>query len=322
MANGSSRLIGWTGAGVLIAMSCSDSEPAITEGAAAVLPREVPATPGATSDAGGAASELDAGTSPAALTSELDGLVRAGTANAGAYTEVDRSDLDDLLSLALVHAETPGGLGPASATCASTAVAFRFDRAQAAVLCQDVRYDSAACAAKAVDLYGFDRDSSVALCAQRGSTETADCAATVFTTLGFSRTQAVFVCADRDGADVARCVSSAFRSGAFDRTQTVALCAHRGAATTADCALRALNLYGFSRDQAVALCANRGAPETALCASAAVSLHGFSRDQALVLCANRGQTGNADCAARLLPLGFTRDQAIVACRRPKTTLVP
>lgn len=311
-------LIGWIAPALVLAISCEGARPS-----ASAESESTPGQPGpsAATDAG-ATAELDASADGSAeVTSMLAQLADAIDTNLASYSEVDRADLDDLLALALVRAESPGGRGAESAQCASRAMADGFSDAQSAALCQDVRYDSAACADRALRVLGFDRDASVALCAGRGSTETADCAFGVLINFGLSRSQAVAVCSDRDGADVAQCVAPALAAG-FDRQQTAALCARRGGASTAACASAALLNFGFTRDEAVALCANRGAPETATCAGNAVSTTGLSREQAVGLCSNRGQATNATCAKSVLGLGFAPEDIVKACRRPPTTLVP
>lgn len=318
MAN-RARLIGWLGAALVLAISCEASQPPVSSGGSSA-----PSEPGATiTTDGGASTELGASTGTAAeVTDVLSQLVQTIDANAASYGPVDRADLNDLLTLALIRAGSPGGRGAASAQCASQVVSTHgFSGAQAAALCQDVRFDSAACAERAVSVLGFDPDSAAALCRVRGATETADCAQSVSGTLGLSRSQTVVACSDRDGADVVQCVTSAVNIG-LDREQVAALCAGRGSAGTAECAKSALQTFGFSRDEAVALCTNRGAPETATCANTVFAGFGFSRQQAVALCSNRGQASNATCASNVLAVGLTRDQAVEACRRPATTLVP
>jgi hypothetical protein len=305
----------WLTAALALA-SCEGVEPPFSAGGANVPPH--PGHTGA-SDEGAGGAELDPGADPG-VTAALGQLVDAIRANEGAYDAIDRSDLTDLLALALVRASSPGGRAAASAECVAQAAVQGFSHAQAARLCVDDRFDSAACAARALAVLQFDREAAVVLCAGRGSIETADCARDVFAPLGSSPARAAEVCADREGAGVASCVTSAVGTG-FDYEQTVALCARRGRLSTVTCAQSAL-AGGFSRDEAAALCANRGAVETFRCASAASASFGFSRRQAVDLCANRGQEGNATCASRVLVLGASRDEAVEACRRPPTVLVP
>lgn len=315
------RLIGWLAPALVFAFSCEEARPGPSASGGGVA---TPQPGGPISSEGGASgTELDGSSEAGAdVTGVLSQLVETIEANAVSYDPVDRADLNDVLSLALVLAESPGGRGAASAQCASDAAAVGFSDAQVATLCQDVRYDSASCASKAFGAFGFDRDSAALLCASRGGDETAECAGTLFRTLGFSQSQAVVVCGDRDGSDVEQCVRPALSAG-FDREQTVALCANRGGASTAECARSANRVSAFTREQAVAVCRGRGALETATCASTAYASFGFSREQAIELCANRGQPANATCAnrVRLIP-GFTRGRAVAACRRPRTILVP
>jgi hypothetical protein len=303
-----------------ILIDCESAQP--PPGASTSTPQEPALSPSLPSD-GGTSTELDAAISTAQkgvqdLVAQLQATI---SAKLPSYGQVDLEDLNDLVTVALLRAESPGGRGDASAGCTLQAIqSYGFSALQTATLCQDVLFDSAACAARA-HVLGFDRDSAVTLCARRGSTETADCAQTVFATLGFSRSQAVAVCADRDGATTAQCAASALTTGALDRDQTSALCAHRGSTTTAECARVAIQTFGFTRTEAVALCANRGASETAGCAGSALESFGFSRQQAVALCANRGQASNATCAGVAFTAGrLTRDEAVEACRRPQTVL--
>jgi hypothetical protein len=302
----------------LVLASCDGAGPAASSGGASVPPQPGRAD---TSDEGAGGGEIDPSTERAPdITDVLAQLVESIGANGGAYDAVDRADLNDVLTLALVLASSPGGRGDVAAECVARAATLGFSHAQAAKLCADVRFDSAACAAQALPALQFDREAAVALCAGRGSTETADCAQTAVTLLGSSPARAAAVCADREGASVAACVGAA-RAVGFDAEQTITLCARRGGASTAACA-RSAFAAGFTREQSVALCAERGALETFRCASAAFAGFGFSRQQAIDLCSNRGQEGNATCASRVLVLGATRDQAVEACRRPPTLLVP
>ncbi len=305
------ELIGWVVPALAVVASCEDARPEASGGAASIGPQPTTTTSDAgTSETGTSVDELDAGTNVASE------LVRSIEANAAAYDDVDRGDLDDLLTLALVRAESPGGRAAEAAACATRVLASGFGQTQVAALCRDDRFDAATCALRAVRT--FDRDAAVSLCA-RGSVDAATCAEGVVA-LGLARAQAVVACADRGDANVVARVGAATSAG-FGADQTAALCARRGRASTAECARRASSGLGFTRDEAVALCRGRGAVETATCAASAVA-SGFSRPQAVALCAGRGQASNASCASTLLRLGVARDQIVLTCLRPETTLVP
>lgn len=314
-------LLGSVAAALVLAIliDCDSARPAP---GATGRPQEPALVPSLPSD-GGTSIELDGAVATAQqAVQNLVGQVQATiSANLASYGQVDLGDLNDVLTVALLRAESPGGRGDASAGCTVQATqTFGFNALQTAALCQDVLFDSAACAGRAQTL-GFDRDSAVTLCARRGSIETADCAQTVFATLGFSRSQAVALCADRDGATTVQCAAFALSPGTLDRDQATALCARRGSTTTAECARVALQTFGFTRTEAVALCANRGASETASCAGTAFGSLGFSRQQAVALCANRGQASNATCAGVAFTIGrLTRDEAVEACRPPQTVI--